>query len=248
MRHNDPIFSSERPTVASSVLLALAFGTLIAGLAIVFFATPNEATMGVVQKIFYFHVPSALTAYLGFTVCLVGSIWYLLRGDVRADVVARAGAELGVLFCVAVLLSGPLWAKKAWGTYWTGEPRLLLTLVMMLIFFAYIIVRGVGGRTELTRKIGAVLAILGFATIPLVRGAVKLWRGNHPRVVTGEGGGIADAMVPGFVTMSVACVLVFAALFWLRVRIGYAEEDLETWHRLVQRRRRTIEDALHGGN
>lgn len=247
MRQPYPTISSERPSVAATALLGVAFATLLAGLGIVFFATPNELTMGVVQKIFYFHVPSAMTAYLGFTVCLGGSLWYLLRGDVRADVVARAGAELGVLFCVAVLLSGPLWAKKAWGTYWTGEPRLLLTLVMMLVFFAYIIVRGLGGRTELTRKIGAVLAILGFATIPLVRGAVKLWRGNHPRVMTGDGGGIADSMMPAFATMSVACLLLFAALFWLRVRVGFAEEDIETWHRLVQRRRRSVEDALAGG-
>jgi heme exporter protein C len=236
------ILSSERPSGVAAGFAAVAFLALGAALAQVFFNTPVESTMGVVQKIFYFHVPCAMTAYLGFTICLGGSLWYLLKGDVRGDVVARAGAELGVLFNLAVLISGPLWAKKAWGTYWTGEPRLLLTLVMMLIFFAYLIVRGLGGRNELTRKIGAVLAILGFATIPLVRGAVKLWRGNHPRVMTGDGGGIADAMLPGFAAMSIAIVAVFFALFWLRVRVGLAEEDAETWYRWIQRRRRAVQD------
>lgn len=240
---NSPAWiARHRPTSAASALAVAAALALTAALAKVFFATPTEATMGVVQKIFYFHVPCAITAYLGFTICLGGSVWYLLKGDIRADVIARAGAELGVLFCTAVLISGPLWAKKAWGTFWTGEPRLLLTLVMMLIFFAYIVVRGLGGRTELTRKIGAVLAILGFANIPLVRMSVKLWRGSHPQVVTGDGGGLDPSMVPAFLGMGGAILLTFVALFVLRVQVGLAEEDVEVAHRALARRARRLED------
>lgn len=223
-------------------LAALAAVALSVALGIVFFATPNEATMGIVQKIFYFHVPSAMAAYAGFIICGVASVYYLVTGNVRGDIVARSAAELGVLFCAAVLLSGPLWAKKAWGTYWTGEPRLLLTLVTALIFVAYLVVRSVGGRNEMTRKICAVLGILGVANIPLVRMSVNKWRGNHPQVVTGGGDGIAEQMVPAFASMSLAILLVFAALFVMRMHIGYAREDAETWHRLVSRRRDAMRD------
>ena len=190
--------------------------------------------MGVVQRIFYFHVPSAILTYAGFVLCCCASVVYLVTGS------ARAGAELGVLFCAIVLVSGPIWARKAWGTWWTGEPRLLLTLVMWLIFVAYLVVRALGGRTEMTRKICAVLGILGVADIPLVRVAVARWRGNHPRVL--REGGIDPEMMHTLLAMMAALGLVFAVLLIARVRIGLVEEDVETWHRSLHARRVAIDD------
>lgn len=222
---------------------ALAGVAMLIGLGLVFFYAPLEATMGVAQKIFYFHVPAAIAAYVGFIICCGASIWYLLRGSTRADVVARASCELGVLFCAAVLISGPLWARKAWGTWWTGEPRLLLTLVMCLIFVAYLVVRSVGGRSDITRKICAVLAILGVADIPIVRMAVDRWRGNHPEVL-GDGGGISPEMGHAFLAMVIATALVFTVLLVQRIRLGLLEEDVETWHRALQPRRARIDDLL----
>jgi heme exporter protein C len=119
----------------------------------------------------------------------------------------------------------------------------MLTLVLFLIFCAYLVVRSFGGRTELTRRIGAVLAILGVADIPLVRVAVQRWRGNHPQVLRGEGGGITDEMQVALIAGFVAVTLVFATLFWLRVRIGFAEEDIETTWRAMQQREDRIEDT-----
>ncbi len=225
--------------------LALLSCVALAGaFAMVFFYAPVERVMGIVQKIFYFHVPSAMAAYAGFTLCCGASVVYLVNGRSSADVWARAGAEVGVVFCAAVLISGPLWARKAWGTYWTGEPRLLLTLVLWLIFVAYLVIREVGGRAEMTRKICAVLAILGFADIPLVKYSVDRWRGNHPQVVTGEGGGLgAPEMGHAFAACSIAVLIVFVAIVVMRVRTGLVEEDIETWHRSLHSRRMRFEDV-----
>lgn len=230
-------------------LLALVVsGMVVVMLGMIFFYAPIERSMGVVQKIFYIHVPSAIAGYIGFLICAAASIIYLLRRTPAADVVARAGAECGVLFCTAVLLSGPLWARKAWGVWWTGEPRLLLTLVLMLIFVAYLLVRSLGGRSELTSRICAMLAILGVANIPMVRWSVERWRGSHPQVMTGEGGGISSEMEL-VLTISFATIgLLFALLFWLRVRIGLAEEDVERFHREASARAYRIEDRSRGNS
>lgn len=237
------LLSKQRGFDALPVLAGLAGVAVIVALGLVFGYAPTERSMGIVQKIFYFHVPSAIAAYLGFLIACIGSCWYLVTGDVRGDVIGRAGAEAGVLFCLIVLTSGPLWARKAWGSFWTGEPRLMLTLVLFLIFCAYLVVRSFGGRTELTRRIGAVLAILGVADIPLVRVAVQRWRGNHPQVLRGEGGGITDEMQVALMAGFVAVSLLFATLMWLRVRVGFAEEDLETTWRALQQREDRVEDA-----
>ena len=225
------------------LVLAIAAGiAMLVALGLVFFHAPIEASMGVVQKIFYFHVPAAITAYLGFFIACGASIAYLTTSSRMADVVARAGAEMGVLFCAAVLISGPLWARKAWGTWWTGEPRLLATLVLCLIFIAYLVVRKLGGRSEMTAKICAVLAILGCADIPVIRAAVSRWRGNHPQVVTGDGGGLEPTMWVSFTAMSVAMLLLFLTLLWSRIRVGLMEEDVETMHLSLQPRRVAADD------
>lgn len=221
---------------------ALAAVSMMVGLGLVFFYAPLEATMGVAQKIFYFHVPCAIAAYVAFIACCIASVAYLLTGSARADVVARASCEIGVLFCTAVLISGPLWARKAWGTWWTGEPRLLLTLVMCLIFVAYLVVRQVGGRSDITSKICALLAILGVADIPIIRMAVDRWRGNHPEVLREGGGGISPEMGHAFLAMVVATALVFTVLLVQRIRLGLLEEDIEAWHRALQPRRARIDD------
>jgi len=213
---------------------------VLSALGAVFGYAPVEASMGIVQKIFYFHVSSALAAYTGFFLCCGASIYYLLKGDRRADVVARAGAEVGVLFCTFVLISGPLWARKAWGTWWTGEPRLMLTMVAALIFYAYVVVRSIGGRTEITRRICAALAILGVADIPLVHFAVQKWRGNHPRVL--RNGGISDEMEVALTVAMLAVFSLFTTLVLLRIRVGMAEEKVERLHRLATARGNDIED------
>lgn len=209
------------------ILAGLTGVVFVAAMWAIFAYAPQESTMGIVQKIFYFHVPSAIASYAGFLTAFGASVVYLIKGNRSADVVARAGAEVGVLFCFVVLMSGPLWARKAWGAFWTGEPRLMLTLVLLLIFLAYLVVRQLGGDTELTRRVGAALAILGVVNIPLVRYSVARWRGNHPRVITGEGGGISSEMQVALALGFVFAALLFAMLFIARMRQGLALVELE---------------------
>lgn len=233
-----------RPTSLTylPVLTAFSLAAVLVALGLVFGYAPIERTMGVVQKIFYFHVPSAIAAYAGFVLCCVGSIAYLLTRNPRWDAWAQAGAEAGVAFCSLVLLSGPLWARKAWGTWWTGEPRLMLTLVVFLIFVAYLLVRNFGGTGEMTRRICAVLGILGVANIPLIRTSVERWRGTHPQVISGEGGGITDEMQVALLASFVAIALLFATLVWLRATVATIAIDVQTARRELARREFRAED------
>lgn len=211
-------------------ILVAAGVALVWSVVVIFEFTPADAELGFAQKIFYFHLPAAIFGYVGFTICCVASIVYLIRPTAVTDAIARSGASVGVLFCAMVLISGPLWAKKSWGTYWTGEPRLILTLALFVIFLSYVLVRSYGGRSALTRRIGAVLAIFGFADIPLVRYAVQKWGGNHPQVVTGRGGGISDEMQLALTTAFIAFALLFAGVFWVRARYAVLVEEVEGLH------------------
>lgn len=223
------------------IVAGLAAVVFLAAMWAIFMYAPQEATMGIVQKIFYFHVPSAIASYLGFIVAFGASVLYLVKGDRRADVVGRAGAEIGVFFCLVVMMSGPLWARKAWGSFWTGEPRLMLTLVLLLIFLAYLVVRQLGGDSELTRRVCAALAILGVVNIPLVRYSVARWRGNHPRVITGEGGGISPEMQVALLLGFVFAALLFTMLFMVRVRQGFALVAVDELQREAALRAHRIE-------
>jgi heme exporter protein C len=197
----------------------------------IFFVAPVELTMGIVQKIFYFHVPSAYCMYLGATACFVGSCWYLVKPSERADAIAQAGGELAVAFGAIVLISGPLWARKAWGTYWTWDPRLTTTLLALLIYVAYIVLRGFGGEGQAEKRFAAALGILGVADLPIIHWSVNKWSGQHPQVITGKGGGLDPAMRPALLYSFLAFTCLFALLYWVRVR-----------GELLRRRLRAAED------
>lgn len=149
-------------------------------LGLIFFYAPLEATMGLVQKIFYIHVPMAILCYLGFAVTAVGGGLYLWTGQRSYDRVALAGAEVGVLFCTLVLITGPLWAKPVWGVAWTWEARLTWTLILWFIYVAYLLLRRFTDGEETGARFAAVLGILGVGMIPFIRIAVERFRGNHP--------------------------------------------------------------------
>ena len=216
--------AAERPPallVALGVLTAVLFPVhlwMIAG-------APVEMQMGIVQKIFYFHVPSAFSMYVGFTVAMVGSVGYLWKREARFDAVAVAGAEVGLLFCVIVLTTGPLWARSAWGTFWTWDPRLTTTLLAAMIFAAFVALRSMGASGEAEKRFAAALAIVGFFLLPVIHYSVQAWRGQHPTVITGGGGGLAPEMRLAFWFG----VLLFtgplsATLIWVRARAEIARQ------------------------
>ena len=198
------------------VLLAVAAAGVAAAHWMAFDYVPMEKTMGAVQRIFYFHVPSAWLCYLGFICCFGGSIAYLYNRKARADAFALASAEVGLTFGLVVLTTGPLWARAAWGTWWKWEPRLTTMALLVLIFAAYWVLRTFGGRGDGVRRFAAVLAVFGTPNIIFVHIAVKRWRGDHPGAVV-EGGLEPEMRVALFGTLAVL-ILVFSLLLRLRYR------------------------------
>jgi len=185
---------------------------IIASRAIV--EAPQEVTMGLVQKIFYFHVPCAWLLMLSTLVCAGGSLSYLFRGSERGDRVGLCAAELGVLFGLCVLVSGPLWAKVAWGVYWQWEARLTSSLLLWLMLLAYLLARRYGGASA--RQLAAALALFAAIDIPLVYFSVRFFRSIHPHttVVSTLGPG----MRPAFWLALVAFTALWSVLFYARLR------------------------------
>jgi heme exporter protein C len=221
-----PIDRRRTKDIVFAVLVLVATGLFIASLLVIARA-PVERTMGIVQKIFYFHVPSAYAMYIGAAACFVGSVGYLLRPTLGRDALARAGAEVAVVFGAIVLTTGPLWAAKAWGYYWTWDPRLTTSLLSVLVYVAYLVLRAFAGEGEGERKFAAALGILGAANLPIIHYSVQKWSGQHPRVITKGGGGLAHPDMRLALFLSLAAFTVFAiALLWARVRVELAESRL----------------------
>ena len=158
---------------------AVAIGMILSIWAAFVYA-PTDTVQGPVQRIMYFHVPMALLAFFAFFVVFVSSIIYLLRRDERWDWLARASAEIGVVYTTMVLICGSIWGKAYWGTWWDGEPILTTTLILWFIYVAYLLLRFYSGRTENGARNAAVLGIIGFVDVPIVHFAVTWWRGLHP--------------------------------------------------------------------
>src|SRR5215470_20104136 len=216
-----------RSNTAFYSLLVIATVLLVVTIQWVFLKAPVELRMGIVQKIFYFHVPSAYAMYLGATACFVGSVGYLLKPTEARDALARAGAEMAVVFGAIVLTTGPLWAAKAWGYYWTWDPRLTTSLLSVLIYVAYLVLRAFTGDGEGERKFAAALGIIGAANLPIIHYSVQKWSGQHPTVITSKGGGLQHPDMKLALTLSFCAFTVFAiALLWARVRVELAKNRL----------------------
>jgi heme exporter protein C len=183
------------------------------------FHAPTEKTMGEVQRIFYFHVPSAMMAFLGFAIVMVASIAYLVTGSRRSDALAQAAAEVGLLFCTITLLTGPVWARSAWGVWWTWDARLSTTLILWLIYVAYLMLRGYMKEDLRMRRFSAVLGILGALDVPIVYFSVKWWRTQHPTTFIMERGKLETAMSQSLRFAMIAIFILFLALLIKRLSL-----------------------------
>ena len=208
---------------------------VLATLYVALVVAPVELQMGIVQKIFYFHVPSAYAMYIGFITSAVGSALYLFKRDPKWDALGVAGAEVGTLFCLIVLVTGPLWARKAWGVWWTWDPRLTTTLLAGMIFMAYLALRSMGEAGEVEKRFAAGLALFGIIDLPLIHYSVQRWRGVHPTVITGKGGGLESEMYW-------ALSLGFAAFTGLAILLIWLRASLERQRGMAERLRY---EALH---
>ena len=167
----------------SSLYSSIVFTAMLGALAAIFLWVPTEKEMGVVQRIFYFHVPSAISAFLAFFLVFIASIQYLRTREEKWDRLALSAAELGVMFGLIVLISGPLWAKPVWGVYWRWEPRLTTMLITFTIYVAYLMVRDYSAQANQVPRLGAVVGILAFVNVPLVEYSVEMWAADqqlHP--------------------------------------------------------------------
>lgn len=188
---------------------------------------PVEATMGVVQKIFYFHVPCAYSMYIGAAACFLGSAVFLYNGKRGWDAFARAGAEVAVAMGLIVLVTGPLWAAKAWGVYWTWDPRLTTSMLSVMLYVAYVVLRLFAGDGDAEKRFAAALGVLGAANLPIIHYSVQKWGGNHPKVISNGGGGLQDPrMVTALLMGLLTFTLLSALLIWVRLRIDLASSRL----------------------
>jgi heme exporter protein C len=190
------------------ILLAISFSLMMVSLYLVFMYVPTEENMGIVQRIFYFHVPVAWVSFLAFFVVFIGSILYLWKREEKWDILARSSGEIGVVFTSLVLVTGPIWAKPAWGVWWTWDARLTTTLIMWLIYIAYLLVRSFAAEESRGARFAAVVGIVGFVDLPIAAIAIVLWRTQHPSPIIFEGG-LAPSM---FLTLMV-CVATFTILY-----------------------------------
>ena len=186
---------------------------------------PTERTMGDVQRIFYYHVPSAWTAFLLFTINFVASVTYLIGRSPKADALAVVSAEVGVVFCTIVLVTGPLWARPVWGIWWTWDVRLTSTLVLWLIYVSYLVLRRFSSSGQ-TPVLAAALAVFGALDVPLVYFSIWYFRTQHPQPVIG-GGGSLDPGMGKVLLLNWAAFLCFAFLVcWSRYRLEMLQRQV----------------------
>src|SRR5437016_12404269 len=187
---------------------------------------PTEQSMGDVQRIFYYHAPSAWTAFLLFGINFVASVVYLIQRSIKADIIALVTAEVGVVFCTVVLVTGPIWARPVWGIWWTWDVRLTSTLVLWLIYVSYLLLRRFSDSAQ-APALAAALAIFGALDIPLVYFSIWFFRTQHPQPVIGGGGSI-DPRMWRVLLINWMAFLCFALLMcWSRYRLETMRREVE---------------------
>ena len=212
--------------ISAAVLLAAATG-------LVFLYAPVEQVMGMVQKVFYFHVAAAWVGLLSFIVAAVAGVIYLASHNPAWDVVETSSVELGMVFLLIAIISGSIWARPIWNTWWTWDPRLTTVTVTELIYAAYLMLRSGIEEPERRARFGAVYAIVGFLSVPLTFLSIRIFRTIHPVVVGVNDPGALGAfnmspkMLQTFMFGLFTFTVVYAALLWHRIRLGKLAEKVE---------------------
>ena len=211
------------------LLLIVTFLLMGISLYLIFIVTPTERTMGEVQKIFYFHVPSAWTAFLAFFIVCIASIVFLKTGDAKWDKLAGSSAEIGILFTTLVLITGPLWAKPVWHVYWTWDARLTTSFILWLIYIAYLMLRSYTADSERGARFAAVFGIIGFIDVPIVYMSIRWWRTLHPSPVMAgnEGSGLAPEMVRTLMVSLVTFTFLFCILLMFRYKLAMIKSTVD---------------------
>lgn len=199
----------------------------------VFFYAPTEAVMGDVQRVFYFHVSAGWVGMLSFLVAAVAGVLYLLKGQRKWDIVGLAAVEIGIVFVFINIVTGSIWARPIWNTWWTWDPRLTTATVMELIYLAYLMLRQGIEDADRRARFGSVYAIVGSLSVPLTFFSARLFRTIHP-VVIGTNDPAAQGqfdmtpkMFQTFMFSLLTFTFIFADLLWHRIRLGELGERVE---------------------
>ncbi len=211
-----------RPRIA----LILSAALTVAALAMVFIYVPTDRDTGVIQRIFYFHVPVAWVAFMAFLITFIASVAYLAKRRHWWDIVASASAEVGLLFATLILITGSIWARPVWGVWWTWDARLTSSLVLWLIYVAYFIIRAYVAEEERRARYAAVVGIIGFIDVPIVALAIQLWRTAHPSAIIFEGGLHGAMLFTLLVSIAAFTALYFTLLFY-RVHLKEDEHEVQ---------------------
>ncbi len=206
------------------ILLWLSLALMVAALYLVFVYVPTEKEMGIVQRIFYLMVPMGWLAMLSFFIVFIGSIFYLVKRESKWDILARSSAEIGIVFTTLALITGAIWAKPIWGVWWSWEPRLTATLVLWLIYLAYLMVRSFATEESQGARFAAVVGIIGFVDLPIIALATTLWRGMHPGAIIFQGG-----LAPSMLLTLLVSIIAFTALYLLLLiqKVSMKNDEIE---------------------
>jgi heme exporter protein C len=228
-----------KPSVSIGLAAASCL-SMLAALFMVFVYVPTEAEQGIVQRIFYFHLPCAWVAFLAFGIVAIAGGLYLWLGHKLWDELSYAAAEIGMVFCTLVLVTGSIWAKPIWGVWWTWDSRLTTTFILWLLYGGYLLLRAFADDTDEIARFAAVLGIVGVVDVPVVIVSVRLWRTIHPAVLLtrqGEHGLEDPRMIATLLVAMGAFTIVFVWLLWmrlatlrLRTRIGVLRRNLALLH------------------
>jgi heme exporter protein C len=208
------------------ILLGLTFVSMIASLYSVFIYAPTEAVMGQIQRIFYFHMGTVWVATVAFIIVFISSIQYLRKETRFWDILAFTSAEIGVLFITLTIITGSIWAKPVWGTWWTWDPQLTTTFILWMLYIVYLILRSSAGSDLKRARHAAVFGIIAFLDLPLVYASARLMRGISPVVFGGRGGGIAPEMMVALLITLFAFTLLFLFLLLERINLERMKDDM----------------------
>jgi len=207
-------------------LAVLTFILMAASLYAAFVYAPTEPKMGHIQRIFYIHMGTVWVATVAFMLVFAASVMYLWKGTRKWDILAYCSAEIGVIFLTITILTGSIWAKPVWGTWWTWEPQLTTTFILWILYIVYLVLRSSAGSDTKKAKFAAVFGIIAFIDLPLVYASVRVMRGISPVVFGPGGGGIAPQMMHALLINLAACSLLFVLLLLERIDLERMSDEL----------------------
>jgi len=222
---------SEETKESSSILIWLTALSFLIGMTAIFIYVPTEQTEGAVQRIMYFHIPAAWLAFFSFFIVFLCSILFLWKKEREWDIYALASAEIGVIFCSLVLITGPIWARPIWGAWWVWDARLTSTLILWLIYVSYLMLRYQTDVGSMRARFAAVLGIVGFLDIPFIHFSVLWWRTFHPppKMISPEGlgQGMDLSMVTTLMLSLGAFTLLYFVLMGQRIKVEKMKDEVE---------------------